>query len=268
MNKKSISTLEKMRKIMRVRNYSEQTIVSYCGYVEKFLGSYNKDPYHISLLDAKNYLQDYDYSSVSQQNQIISGVKFFYREIIGSKLKTLKIIRPRKEKKLPQAIDNIELLSKIDRISNLKHKSIISLAYSTGMRVSEVINLKISNIDSSRMLILIENGKGRKDRYVPLSENILKLLRLYFKQYRPQVYLFNGQKGKMYSATSCNKIVKKYIGESYHFHQIRHSAFTTILENGTDLRIIQVIAGHSKLETTAIYTHISKQLLSNVKLPI
>jgi site-specific recombinase XerD len=268
MNKKSKSTLEKMKKIMRVRNYSEQTIASYCGYVHKFLCNYDKDPYHISVIEAKAYLQDYEYTSVSQQNQIINGVKFFYREIVGLKLKTLNITRPRKEKKLPKVIDKTELRTKILAIKNKKHKAILSLAYSTGMRVSEVVNLKIENIDSKRMIISVKNGKGRKDRIVPLSPHVLEILRDYFKEYKPKEYLFNGQFSNQYSATSCNKLMKKYIGSTTHFHQLRHSSFTSLHEQGVDIRVIQKLAGHNSIKTTEIYTHISNQVLNKLPLTI
>jgi len=139
---------------------------------------------------------------------------------------------------------------------------------STGMRVSEVIDLKIENIDSKRMLIHIIQAKGRKDRDVPLSPTILELLRDYFKEYRPKEYLFNGQFDLKYSSESCNQIVKKYLGKDYHFHLLRHSCFTHLLESGTDCRIIQKIAGHSNIKTTEGYTHVSTNLLKNIKLPI
>jgi len=137
-----------------------------------------------------------------------------------------------------------------------------------GLRVSEVISLKIEDIDSKRMIIHIKNAKGRKDRVVPLSQKVLELLREYFKQYRPKEYLFNGQNSLKYSSSSCNQIVKKYLGEKYHIHQLRHSCATNLLENGTDLKIIQKILGHSNVKTTEIYTHVSNQLLSKVNLPI
>jgi len=157
---------------------------------------------------------------------------------------------------------------RIDQITNLKHKAIIMVAYSAGLRVSEIINLKIKDIDSVRMIINIHQAKGRKDRIVPLSPNVLNLLRLYYKQYKPFYFLFNGQNSEKYSATSCNQIVKHYLGKQYHFHLLRHSCFTSLLESGTDLRIIQKIAGHAKSSTTEIYTHVSNQLLSKVCLPI
>ena len=169
---------------------------------------------------------------------------------------------------MPQVIDQEQLLESISKIENLKHKTIISLAYSVGLRVSEIINLKIVDIDSKRMIIRINNAKGRKDRIVPLSQYILELLRKYFKEYKPKEYLFNGQNNPKYSSASCNAIMKKYIDKDSHFHILRHSCFTHLLENGTDSRLIQKIAGHKNIKTTEGYMHVSKNLLNNVKTPL
>jgi len=267
MNIKSKSTLKKTENILRVRNYSEQTIKTYCSYIAKFLANYNTDPYHISIKDAKIYLENFSYSSVSQQDQIINAIKFFYINIIGAKL-DLNITRPRKEKKLPRIIDSETLKQKILSIKNTKHKAILALTYSCGLRVSEVINLKIKDIDSKRMLITIYQAKGRKDRIVPLSQSLVEILRTYYKEYLPKEYLFNGQFKNQYTASSCNKIVKKYIEKDAYMHILRHSSFTHLLENGTDLRIIQTIAGHSSSKTTEIYTHVSKQTLNKVNMPL
>lgn len=165
-------------------------------------------------------------------------------------------------------MDSETIKERLNNIVNLKHKAILTLTYSVGFRVSEIVNLKIEDIDSKRMLIYIKNAKGRKDRVVPLSSNVLSLLREYFKQYRPVEFLFNGQKTKQYSIGSCQKIYKKYIEEKGHIHILRHSCATTLLENGTDLRIIQKILGHSNVKTTEIYTHVSTAILNKVSLPV
>jgi site-specific recombinase XerD len=179
-----------------------------------------------------------------------------------------KIERPKSEKKLPRVIDKDFLLDKISKIENLKHKAIITLAYSTGMRVSEVCNLKIENVDSKRMLIHIVNSKGRKSRFVPLSSTVLNLLRKYFKEYRLKEFLFSGQFEFKYSHRSCNEIVKKYIGKDYHFHLLRHSHATVLLEAGTDLRYIQDQLGHSSSRVTEVYTHVSVTHKHKLPLPI
>lgn len=249
-------------------NYSDHTIRDYSHYFKKFIDHVGKYPQHLTAKDFENYLLSYPFSSVSQQNQVINALKFGYEKVLNKRYNKIDFKRPRTEKHLPQVIDKDYLIGQISKISNLKHKSIISLAYSVGLRVSEICNLKIQDIDSDRMIINIIQAKGKKDRIVPLSPNILDLLRQYFKLYRPNTYLFNGQNSLKYSHTSCNKLVKKYIGTKYHFHQLRHSSFTSLLEAGTDLRIIQKIAGHKSSKTTEIYTHVSNQVLSKVSLPI
>jgi len=248
--------------------YSNNTIKTYLSIIYDFENSVNKHSSRIISKDIQEYLNEYNFTSISQQNQVISALKFLWEKGLGKKYLKIDFTRPRKEKKLPRVIDKDFLLNKISKIENLKHKAIISLAYSTGMRVSEIVSLKIKDIDSDRMVINVRQAKGRKDRIVPLSKNVLNLLRKYFKRYQPNEYMFNGQNSNKYSTTSCNQIVKKYIGRDYHFHLLRHSSFTALLESGVDLRIIQRLAGHSSSKTTEIYTHVSTQLLSRVQTPI
>ena len=267
-----IKNYDNILKILNERlkyfNYSPRTITSYVHYVSKFLSSVDKYHQHLTSSDFQFYLNNYRFTSVSQQNQIINSVKFLYEKVLDKKYSKIDFTRPRSEKHLPQVIDKEFLLSKISKIENLKHKSIISLAYSVGLRVSEIINLKISDIDSKRMIINIVQSKGKKDRIVPLSPTILILLREYYKEYKPTTYMFNGQSSIQYSSTSCNQLVKIYLGDEYHFHLLRHSCFTSLLESGTDIRIIQKLAGHSNVKTTEIYTHVSNQTLSKINLPI
>jgi len=249
-------------------NYSIHTKEIYIHYIKQFIETLDKQIIHCNHNDFQNYLDSYNFSSRSQQNQIINAIRFLYKYVLNKKYNKVSFKRPKKENNLPQIIDKDLLLKSISNIKNLKHKSIISIAYSVGLRVSEVINLKMDDINSDRMIINIRQAKGKKDRILPLSQNILNLLREYYKQYKPEVYLFNGQNSLQYSANSCNKIVKKYIGEDYHFHLLRHSSFTHLLENGTDLRIIQKLAGHKSSKTTEIYTHVSTKLLQKIELAI
>jgi len=265
---KFVDELNKMKLKLRYFNYSERTVEIYSHYLIKFLECANKYPQHLTSNDFQYYLTNYKFTSTSQQNQIINSIKFYYEKILNKKYDKIDFQRPRTEKKLPQVIDKDFILDRISKIENTKHRAIISIAFSVGLRVSEVINLKIEDIDSKRMIINIRQAKGNKDRIVPLSDKILYLLRLYCKYYKPKEYLFNGQKSLQYSSESCNKIVKKYLGEEYHFHLLRHSSLTSLLESGTDLRIIQKIAGHSSSKTTEIYTHVSTQLLNKVNLPL
>jgi site-specific recombinase XerD len=261
--------IELYRKDLTLKNYAENTIKNYCFQVEYFLKSQQNnftEPSKINEKSIKDWLLQFKTRNSMCHN--ISALKLFYKLTIKQPLKFKNIEYPRSEKKLPQVIDKDFILDRISKIENKKHKAIISLAFSTGIRVSEIINLKIADFDLERNLINIKNAKGRKDRIVPLSHNVRLILREYFKEFRPKTFLFNGQFELKYSPKSCNQIVKKYLGENYHFHTLRHSSFTALLENGTDLRIIQSIAGHSSSKTTEIYTHVSKSLLSKVQLPI
>jgi site-specific recombinase XerD len=223
---------------------------------------------HLNSKDFQIYLDNYSFSSVSQQNQVINSIRFLYKFALERKYDKVSFKRPRSEKKLPKIIEKEFLLNQLDKITNSKHKALLTLTYSTGMRVSEIINLLISDIDSKRMIIFIRNSKGNKDRIVPLSQKVLDLLRIYFGEYRPKEYLFNGQFDLQYSSTSCNQLVKKYIGKDYHMHLLRHSNATALLEAGTDLRYIQKHLGHSNVKTTEIYCHVSTAMLSKLNLPV
>jgi site-specific recombinase XerD len=253
---------------LKYLNYSDRTAECYLAYIKLFLDNTEIPPTRLGSSDFQSYLDNYNFTSISQQNQVINAIRFLYREGLNKKYNKVSFKRPRTEKKLPKVIDGGFIKEKISQIENLKHRTILTLAYSAGLRVSEIVNLKILDIDSKRMLINIKNSKGKKDRIVPLSPVVLNLLREYWKVYRPQEYLFNGQSSYKYSIGSCQKIYKKYIDENSSIHTLRHSSFTDLLENGTDLRIIQKIAGHSSSKTTEIYTHVSSEFLSKVNLPI
>ena len=266
----------KNRKIIKIceqkfiyLNYSDRTKDNYILHIKRFLESLgNKQIIHCNSSDFQTYLDNYKFTSVSQQNQVINAIRFLYKEVLDKKYDKVSFKRPRTEKKLPRVIDGEFIKTQLFKITNLKHKAILSLTYSVGLRVSEITNLKIEDIDSKRMLIHIKNAKGKKDRIVPLSETVLELLRNYYKDYKPKKYLFNGQNSLQYSVGSCQKIYKKYIDKNSSIHSLRHSSFTNLLESGTDLRIIQKIAGHSSSKTTEIYTHVSNKMLNKVKLPI
>ena len=240
----------------------------YSHYTTKFLTQIDKYPQHLLSSDFENYLLNYKYTSISQQNQIINSIKFLYEKVLNKKYNKVDFQRPRKEKILPRIIDKDYLLAQISKIENIKHKAIISLAYSVGLRVSEIINLKVKDIDSARMIININQAKGRKDRVVPLTQSMLELLRKYFLEYRPKEHMFNGQFDLKYSSKSCNAIVKKYLGEEYHFHLLRHSCFTNLTDQNVDIRTIQKLAGHSSSKTTEIYCQVSQNRLQNLPLAI
>ena len=266
MNKKIIKICE--QKFIYL-NYSPRTSDNYLSHIKTFLNNVgNRQIIHLSAKDFQSYLDSYKFTSISQQNQVINAIKFLYKEVLNKKYDKVNFKRPKSEKKLPKVIDHNHIINQLSKIENIKHRAILTLTYSVGLRVSEITNLRIEDIDSKRMLIHIKNAKGRKDRIIPLSQNVLELLRQYFKKFKPIEYLFNGQNSNQYSIQSCQKLYKKYIDENSSIHTLRHSSATNLLERGTDLRIIQKILGHSSSKTTEIYTHVSNQVLSKVNLPI
>jgi site-specific recombinase XerD len=265
MNKKGKSTLEKLNNVLRVRNYSERTIKIYCHYAKMFLNHFDTDVYHIPVKDAEHFLLNYNYSSVSQQNQFISAVKHLYIIVVGRKLKTLNIVRPRKEKKLPKVIDAELLAKKIKEIQNPKHKAILALGLSCGLRLSEVINLKWEHLDRKRNILNVINGKGKKDRCCVLNNDMILLLEQYYRPFKSKEYVFNGQSNLKYSASSIQKLVKKYINPKASYHYLRHAYATYALDNGTELAALSTSMGHNSTKTTEIYFHTSTRSLKTIK---
>jgi site-specific recombinase XerD len=211
--------------------------------------------------------------STSYQNQAINAIKFYFEKVLGGKRATYSIDRPKKEKALPVVLSEEEIVRIFKNIENCKHKAILMVIYSAGLRISECVNLKIKDIDSNRMQLRIEQSKGKKDRYTLLSSKTLNFLRDYFKVYRPSVYLFEGQFGNQYSTRSIQTIfqetVKKAgITKRVTVHSLRHSFATHLLENGTNLRYIQSLLGHSSSKTTEIYTHITTKGFDQLKSPL
>ena len=268
MNTKGKSTLKICEQKLNYLNYSKNTINNYLSHIKVFIEKQSKSTLHLNSKDFQDYLDNYNFTSISQQNQIINSIRFLYKFGLDKKYNKVSFKRPRTEKKLPQVIDSSFIINQLSKIENLKHKTILSLTYSVGLRVSEIINIKLEDIDSKRMLIHIKNAKGRKDRIVPLSEKILKLLEEYCFKYKPDFYLFNGQNSIRYSIGSCQKIFKKHIDNTSHIHVLRHSCFTHLIENNTDIKIIQKLAGHSNIKTTGGYCHVSTNLLNKINLPL
>jgi site-specific recombinase XerD len=188
----------------------------YLHYIEKFLDSIDINIQRINSNDFQSYLYNYNFTSISQQNQVINAIRFLYKFGLNKKYDKVSFKRPKSEKKLPQVIDGEYIKERLSKITNLKHKVLLSLTYSVGLRVSEVINLKIEDIDSKRMIIHIKNAKGRKDRVVPLSQKVLELLREYFKQYR------NNNKDQLKSKSNqiiqCSNCDKSYRKKSKSIH--------------------------------------------------
>lgn len=251
-----------------IKYQSEATRATYKHCVSKFLKHFSNEiePKSIATSKIKDWLLTFE--TLNTRKQMLCSINSFYKLSVGMPQKIAGIPYPKKDRSLPQVIETDFLVEKITAIKNLKHKAILMLGFSCGLRVSEVVNLKMACIDRARMMILIKNAKGRKDRYVVMSKILLQTLEAYARAYKPKEYLFNGQFTLIYSTTSCNQIVKKYLGKQYHFHQLRHSNATALLESGTDISIIQKLLGHNNIKTTQIYTHVSTAILSKTSMPI
>jgi integrase/recombinase XerD len=268
---------EKMIEKLKAVRYSEKTIEAYKGLFEEFINFYNTrkvdEITEAEIIAYMRYLVQERGISASYQNQSINAIKFYYEKVLGGSRKFYQLERPQKEDKLPTVLSVEEIQKMIGSISNLKHKTMTMLCYSAGLRLSEIINLKIKDIDSERMQIAVRGGKGKKDRYTLLSEKLLPLLRKYFLEFKPAEYLFEGINGGQYAERSFQNVVKEaafkaQIKKTVTVHTLRHSFATHLMENGTDLRYIQVLLGHSSSKTTEIYTHMTSKAMSGIKSPL
>jgi site-specific recombinase XerD len=263
-------------KLVELR-YSEHTQRTYLAAFEEFINYYHQ--YDISKIDDMKvvafirYLVTERKVSTAYQNQSINAIKFYYEKVLYSPRKVYYIDRPKVEKTLPTVLSTSEVASLMKQVVNIKHKTILMLTYSSGLRISELLNLKLTDIDSQRKQIKIEQGKGKKDRFTILSEKVLPLLRDYYTQYKPAYYLFESPDGKQYSTTSIHIILsdavkKAGIKKRVTMHTLRHSFATHLLEQGTDLRYIQSLLGHESTKTTQIYTHITTKGFDQIKSPL
>ena len=269
--------LEKFRKFLLSKRYSLNTIKTYTDALRSFLRFHNeKIISEISNEDIILYNNLYilkNNLSASYQNQIVNAIKLYFRSIQDKNIEIEKIHRPRREKLLPNVLSKEEIKSILEAHHNIKHKAMLSLIYSCGLRRSELLNLKPLDIDSKRNIVIIRQSKGKKDRITPLSPKILELLRAYFKEYRPIMYLFEGQEaGTIYSEKSLQSVLKQALTKAkitkpVTLHWLRHSYATHLLESGTDLRYIQELLGHNSSKTTEIYTHVSTKSLQQIKSP-
>ncbi|MCH4553552.1 site-specific tyrosine recombinase/integron integrase [Aestuariibaculum lutulentum] len=261
---------------LELKKYANNTVKTYVSCFESFINYYNdQDINTLDENDIRNYLEYLIKTERSDSyiNQAVNSIKFYYETVLGLPNRFYSIERPRKSKKLPVVLSKPEVLSIISNANNLKHKCIISLLYSAGLRRSELLNLKLTDIESKRMLIKVRDAKGNKDRYTILSEKVLEDLREYYKQYRPTNYLFEGQNKEQYSANSVGKVVSNTAKQAgikipVTAHTLRHSFATHLLEAGTDIRYIQLLLGHNSTKTTEIYTHVAQNSFSSIKNPL
>ena len=276
-NESGARGLENFARWMRSKRYSESTIATYLDAAKSFLVFFNTKPLReIDNTDVILYTNDYILKrklSASYQNQVVSAIKLLFMTVVDRKIEIENIHRPKRSRSLPNVLSKEEVKLILEAHSNIKHRAMLSMIYSCGLRCSELLALRPVHIDSNRNIVLLQNAKGKKDRIVPLSPRILELLREYYKSYKPSRYLFEGHvKGKSYDARSLqvvlkNALFKAGIDKPVTLHWLRHSYATHLMESGTDLRYIQELLGHNSSKTTEIYTHVSTKSLQQIKSP-
>jgi len=263
---------------MRIRNFSPKTIQAYIYYNKELLRFASKDTREMEKQDIRDYI-DCLFTlgkSSSTVNLAINAFKFYYEGVLHRKFFVSKIgiRRPKSEKKLPVVLSKVEVLKMIDCSDNIKHKLIIQILFGSGLRVSEVVDLKINDIDFIRKIITVRQGKGAKDRITIVSEQILNNIEKYLLEYQPLVFLFESfEAGEKLAVRSVQKVVADAVelagvNPDASAHSLRHSFATHLLENGTDIRYIQELLGHARLATTQIYTKVTNPSLKRIKSPL
>ncbi|WP_411767156.1 site-specific tyrosine recombinase/integron integrase [Winogradskyella sp. A3E31] len=264
-------------KYLKGKRYSENTVKVYTFFIADFIEFHNKKTVDaLTNRDVELFIEAVFIKrnySISTQRQFISALKLFVVFEPLTLIDSLELQRPKKDKKLPTVLSQVEVIELIRAAKNLKHRAIIALLYSSGLRISELLQLKISDIKIERRQIIVKNSKGRKDRYVTLADSFLPLLQNYLVSYKPTYYFIEGANGKTYSASSVRKFIYKYtkacgISVKVTPHTLRHSYATHLLEHGVGLRHIQELLGHSRPETTMIYTHVTRKDLLEIKSPL
>ena len=267
---------EMILKLKEMR-YSEKTIKTYKGLFEEFINYYHK--YDINKIDESQIISFLRFLvmerkvSTSYQNQSINAIKFYYEKVLGGQRKFYFIDRPKKERTLPTVLSQEEIVRLFNSVDNIKHKCMLMLAYSAGLRLGEIIRLKIVDIDHERKQIRIVQSKGKKDRYAKLSMKFIVFLNKYMDKYQPKEFVFEGAAGAEYSPSSLQNIIKAAalkagIQKNTTMHTLRHTFATHCLENGIDLRYIQSMLGHENSKTTEIYTHITTKGFDQIESPL
>ena len=268
---------QKMLDDLQLRNYSDRTIKAYLRCVSQFAQHFGKSPDQLGpphIREYQLYLIKQKQCSWAVFNQTVCALRFFYSTTLGCKEMIEEIPYPRFEKRLPVVLSQTEVAALLQAVNNVKHRALLTTLYATGLRVSEVTNLVVTDIDSNRMVVQVRQGKGRKDRFVMLSPNLLTLLRQYWKVYQPRHWLFPGRNPDrpINDATAyriCQQAARAAkLSKSVSPHCLRHSFATHLLEAGTDLRTIQLLLGHRNLKTTAVYLHVSTLALRSTTSPL
>ena len=270
--------VETLRQELRLRNYSPKTIKGYTSCVRRFIRYFLPlHPRELTGKDIRGYLlhlSDQLHLAPASVNQALNAIRFLYVELYHRPIVLEGIPRPQREKKLPVVLSKEEILRLFEVTPNLKHKILLMVCYSGGLRVSELVGLKPESLDAARGLIHVQGGKGRKDRYTILSKLVAEAIRDYLLEFRPRYWLFEGERrGKTYSVRSAEAVFEQAvkragIKKDVSIHSLRHSFATHLLESGVSLRCIQELLGHQSSKTTEIYTHVSERVLGSIRSPI
>ena len=275
MNKADL--LNKAKSKLYIRNYSPRTIASYISSLNNFAEWLIQEKVNqVTDKEVEKYLYHLKKNrnrSISGMKQTVASLKILFTDILKKEIPDSLNIRFRKEEKIPVVLSEEEVAAVIKAVNNLKHKVILMTIYSAGLRLSECLALTVADMDFDRKQIRIRQGKGKKERQTVLSRTLLSEMKDYLIKFCPKIFLFEGQKGGRYSASSVQAIMKRAVKKSgikkhATVHTLRHSFATHLLENGTDIRFIQELLGHKRLETTQIYTHISKIAFDRIKSPL
>lgn len=272
------AALKRMHEVLLLKAYSPNTIKTYCIEFAQLL--YMLKDTSVDVLTPerlRSYLL-YCVTKLNLSENIIhsrmNAIKFYFEQVLHRDQLFFKDIpRPHKKSSLPKVLSKQDIVKIFGKVENQKHALVLRLCYGMGLRVSEIVNLKITDIDSGRMLVHIEGAKGKKDRYVTLPSSVLVDLRSYYRAYRPKIYLFEGQTGGKYAVRSVQAVFKDAmkkakINKSVGIHGLRHSYATHLLECGTDMVFIQKLLGHKDIKTTEIYAKVSNRQLGKVKSPL
>ena len=270
------SLRERMIHDLQIRNYSKRTVQAYVAAVAAFSKHCGHSPVHLGLDDIHRYQVHLTERGVSWStfNIAVCALRFLYTRTLRRDWDIKHIPFARRPKKVPAVLSQDEILRVFAVVDNGRHKAILMTAYACGLRVSEVIALKIEDIDSKRMLVHVRQGKGQRDRLVPLSRRLVDVLRVYWSVFRPKVWLFPGIKPDTHVSTRAVQraavlaFLRAGITKRATLHTLRHSFATHLLEAGTDIRVLQSLLGHFRLSTTQLYNHVTRQQVTATKSPL
>ncbi|MEA2088326.1 MAG: site-specific tyrosine recombinase/integron integrase [Patescibacteria group bacterium] len=264
----------KLKQEMKLRGFSQKTVKSYLYYITEVLKFANKNPKIVNTKDIRNYLEKLadNKQSASTLNTAYSALKFYFEKILYRRF-FVNIPRAKKSKRLPEIFTKSEVKKILSTIQNVKHKLLLGLMYSSGLRVSEIVNVKVRDLDFENNMLKVRQAKGAKDRITIMSKKVVNVLEKYVKNKKLNDYVFESTQGSKLTERSVQKVFtqafkKSKIKKQASCHSLRHSFATHLLESGTDIRYIQELLGHARIETTQVYTKVAGNKIKNIKSPL